>query len=172
MPTFDTVIPFAPAEIDLEQWLYNMSDQEYQETAPQHRALGVYYDNGVRGMVNVEVLGHALMIQHYSEVTSRPDYLELVSPRSHTYLMHVLSIRVGVRWKMQITPTDDGKSRFACTVRTEMSPFLNLLAAATGVSWAIRRHTRIETHGFAANLQSKLPNRVNAGDWSSSTTAT
>jgi len=37
MPKFTgtTTVPFAADEIDLETWLYNMSDQEYQRVGRQ-----------------------------------------------------------------------------------------------------------------------------------------
>jgi hypothetical protein len=156
MPTSEAVLPFAPGEVDLEGWLYGMSDADYQRAAPQHRALGVFHQDGRRGMVNVEAIGHALLIQHYAEVTSGPAFVELRSARSQAYLMRVWPVRIGVRWTMAVEPATEGSSMFRCTVETELSPVLAFLARLTGVTHAIRRHTEVETTGFAADIERKL----------------
>lgn len=156
MPSSRTVLPHAPADVDLERWLYSMSDNDYQRASRQHRALGTFTENGVRGMVNVEVMGHALIVQHYAEITASPSHVQLYSAASRVYLLHVYPVSVGVRWTMTITPTEEGHSTFTCTVDLEMSPILRVLARLTGVTSAVRRHTREETIGFAADIARKL----------------
>ena len=159
--TGTTTVPFPADDIDLEEWLYNMSDQEYQGTARQHRALGVYADDGVRGMVNVEIMGHALLVQHYHDVTTGKSYLELYSPRSKAYLFHIVPVTVQVRWTMTVTPHGRDESSFSCTVETTMPSVIEFLAGATGVLWAIRRHVAEETIGYAADLTRKLQAKAN-----------
>jgi hypothetical protein len=51
-------------QVDLEQWMFSLSDAEYQQAARAHRAAGTFVDNGVRGTVNVESMGGTLIIQH------------------------------------------------------------------------------------------------------------
>jgi hypothetical protein len=155
--TGTTTVPFAADEIDLEKWLYNMSDQEYQGAARRrHRALGVFFEDGVRGMINVEVMGHALLIQHYHEVTAGKSHTELYSERSRAYLFHIVPVTVQVRWTMTVTPLEGDESSFSCTVEPTMPSVINFLARATGVLWAIRLHVAEETLGFAADLTRKL----------------
>lgn len=156
MPTFEATIPHAPAEIDLEQWLFTLSDGDYQRASRQHRAAGTYVEGGRRGMVNVEVMGHALVVQHYLEVAASRGHVQMHSARSRAYLMHVWPVPVSVRWTMAITPTTDGRSTFSCTVDVGMSRVLRILARMTGVTSAIRRHTREETAGFAADIANKV----------------
>jgi hypothetical protein len=158
--TGTTAVPFPADQIDLEAWLWNMSDQDYQGTARQHKALGVYAQDGMRGMVNVEVMGHTLMIQHYHDVTAGKSYLELYSVRSRAYLFHIVPVTVQVRWTMSVTPLGGNDSSFSCTVDTTMPPVIHVLAAATGVLWAIRRHIAEETIGYAADLTRKLQGKA------------
>jgi hypothetical protein len=160
MPTFETTIPFPVSEIDLEDWLYHMSDVEYQQTARQHRALGVFYDNAVRGMINVEVAGHALLVQHYHEVNSSREALQLHSAKSRAYLFHVFPVTVEVTWTMTVKALDDGQTTFSCTVDPKMPSIIHVMAIATGVTAAIRRHTKEETIGFAADITRKLKARA------------
>jgi hypothetical protein len=133
-----------------------MSDADYQRASRQHRAMGVFTDDGARGMVNVEVMGHALIIQHYRQVEAGKSYVELHSPASHAYLMHLHPVAVGVTWTMTVEPDPAGESVFSCSVDIELSPVLSALARATGVTSAIRRHTREETYGYAADIERKL----------------
>ncbi len=158
MPKFTgtTTVPFATDEIDLETWLYNMSDQEYQRVARQHRALGVFFEEGVRGMINVEVMGHALLIQHYHDVIAGKSYVELYSERSRAYLFHIVPVTVQVRWAMTVTPLERDESTFSCSVETTMPSVVQFLAHFTGVLWAVRRHVAEETLGYADDLTRKL----------------
>jgi hypothetical protein len=158
--TGTTTVPFPADQIDLEAWLWNMSDQDYQGTARQHKALGVFAQDGVRGMVNVEVMGHTLMIQHYHDVTAGKSDLELYSERSRAYLFHIAPVTVQVRWTMSVTPLGGNDSSFSCTVEATMPPVIEYLAQATGVLSAIRRHVAEETIGYAADLTRKLRDKA------------
>jgi hypothetical protein len=163
MPTFETTIPFPVSGIDLEDWLYNMSDEDYQKTARQHRALGVFKEDSVRGMINVEVAGHALLVQHYHEVKSSREAVELYSTKSRAYLFHIYPVTVQVTWRMTVKALDEKRTTFSCTVEPEMPSIIYILAIATGVIAAIRRHTKEETIGFAADITRKLKARESAG---------
>jgi hypothetical protein len=156
MPTFETTIPFPASEIDLGEWLFTMSDEEYQKTARQHRALGVFREAGVRGMINVEVAGHALLVQHYHEVKSTRESVEMHSAKSRAYLFHLWPVTVQVRWRMTVRPLDGERTTFSCTVEPKMPGLINVMAILTGVTAAIRRHTHEETIGFAADISRKL----------------
>ena len=77
--------------VDLTDWLFTLTDAEYQAAAPTaHRAAGTFIQDGVRGTVNVEAIGGHLIIQHYREVTGTPTPVEMLSNRSRVYLFHLL----------------------------------------------------------------------------------
>jgi hypothetical protein len=147
--------------IDLSEWLFTLSDAEYQAAAPTaHRAAGTYVQDGVRGTVNVEAIGGHLIIQHYREVTASPTHVEMFSRRSRVYLFHLVPAHIQVRWTMSATERTAEVSEFHCTVELILSPLLRLLGSLSGLSPAIRKHTRIETKGFADDIVRKANRRV------------
>ncbi|MGE0220874.1 hypothetical protein [Mycolicibacterium sp.] len=89
----------APVEaIDLETWLFTLSDAEYQAAARGHRAAGTFVQDGRRGTVNVETVGGTLLIQHYLEQQAGPTHVDMLSERSRGYLFHLVPVPVWVRW--------------------------------------------------------------------------
>jgi hypothetical protein len=77
-----TVVNAPVEQVDLEDWLFTLSDTDYQAAAKGHRAAGTFITDGVRGMVNVEVMGGGLIIQHYREVHAERTRVEMLSERS------------------------------------------------------------------------------------------
>ena len=59
-------------EIDLEAWLFGLSDADYQACAKGHQGAGVFTDEQGRGMINVESIGGNLIVQHYRLRPRRP----------------------------------------------------------------------------------------------------
>ena len=95
--TQQTVINAPVEQVDLEDWLFTLSDSDYQATAKGHKAAGTFTTDGVRGMVNVESIGNVLIVQHYLKVKADSTYVEMLSERSHAYLAHLIPTSVWVR---------------------------------------------------------------------------
>ncbi|MEU4235766.1 hypothetical protein [Actinoplanes sp. NPDC026619] len=150
--------------VDLEEWIFSLSDEDYRAASPQHRAAGVTRSNGIRGTINVESIGGMLIIQHYREVTSGAQGFELLSERSRVYLFHVVPVPARVRWTMAVEPGRNGDSQLRCTVELTLSFFLRLLAATAATPFFIRRHVRNETPGFARDIERKHAARQFAKD--------
>jgi hypothetical protein len=146
-------------QVDLEQWMFSLSDAEYQQAARAHRAAGAFVDNGVRGTVNVESMGGTLIIQHYREVQAEPSYVELFSERSQAYLFHLVPVTAQVRWTVQAAARDATSSIFTCTVEVTLPPVVRVLARMLMWNHFIGRHADEETHGFAADINRKLAAR-------------
>jgi len=154
----------APIEqIDLTEWLFTLSDADYQACARGHRAAGVFVQDGVRGMVNVEAMGGHLIVQHYREVTATPSHVEMVSERSRVYLFHLVPATIQVRWTMSATARTADTSDFQCTVELILNPVLRALGGLSALSVAIRSHTREETQRFADDIIRKITGRTQAG---------
>ena len=119
-------------EVDLETWLFGLSDEEYQACARGHRAAGVFTDELGRGTVNVESIGGNLIIQHYRAVRAEPSAVEMYSTASTVYLLHTVPVTASVRWLLTVTP------------RT----------ASTSESF-LERHVNEETGGFASDITRK-----------------
>lgn len=147
----------APADqIDLENWLFTLSDEEYQACARGHRAAGAFNERGVRGTVNIENIGGTLMIQHYRQVSADAGRVEMFSTRSRAYILHLVPAHISVRWTMTATPRTADTTTFSCTVETQMPRVLRLLAATIFVPYFLRKHVDEETPLFAADISRKL----------------
>lgn len=94
----------APIEkVDLATWLFNLSEGEYRRCcSPDHISCGTTLtDEGQRMVLNVEMIGHALMIQRYVAETATPTACKLVSfteaftpdGRTHVQVVRTLNVR-------------------------------------------------------------------------------
>ncbi|MFE1802347.1 hypothetical protein ACFW9L_40140 [Streptomyces sp. NPDC059517] len=153
--TGSTTLSAPSGQIDLGDWLFTLSDADYQATARGHRAAGTFVQDGTRGMVNVEVMGGHLIIQHYREVSVTPSRVEMVSERSRVYLFHFVPATVQVRWTMSVTDRTTESSELQCTVELTLTPLLRALGSLSALSAAIRAHTLEETQGFADDIMRK-----------------
>ena len=76
-------------QIDLEAWLFGLSDADYQACANGHRGAGVFSDEQGRGMINVESIGGNLIVQHYRAVHADRGSVEMYSPASRVPVLGV-----------------------------------------------------------------------------------
>jgi hypothetical protein len=143
-------------KVDLEQWLFAMSDSDYQAAARGHRAAGTFTQGGRRGSVNVESIGGTLMIQHYLERDAGPARVEMLSERSDAYLFHLFRVRVQVRWTMTAVPLTADTTAFTCEVELTMPLILRVAGALIGTPYFVRKHVVEETPGFVADIERKL----------------
>jgi hypothetical protein len=143
-------------QIDLERWLFTLTDAEYQAAARGHLGAGTFVEHGVRGSINVESIGGTLMIQHYRQVSASPDRVELLSKRTRGYVFHVIPVRFQVRWTLTATPGPDETTTFSCAVEVTMSPLIRFAARLIATAFFLRRHVDEETQGFAADITRKL----------------
>jgi hypothetical protein len=141
--------------LDLEHWLFTLSDKDYQAAARGHRAAGTFVENSVRGSVNVESVGGHLLIQHYLEAHAEPGHVEMLSTRSRAYLFHLIPVAIQVRWVMT-AEEDDGVAYFSCVVEVRMSRFLTILGHISALPYFLRRHVIEETIGFVKDIDGKL----------------
>jgi hypothetical protein len=143
-------------QVDLEHWLFTLTDAEYQACARGHRAAGTFVQDGVRGTVNVEAIGGHLIIQHYYEVSAAPSRVEMLSERSRVYLFHLVPATIQVRWTMSVNARNAETSEFHCSVELIMPPLLRALGAMSLLGRAIRAHTVEETQLFAEDIIRKI----------------
>ncbi|MFD4638289.1 hypothetical protein ACFWN2_13300 [Lentzea sp. NPDC058436] len=150
-----------PAErVDLENWLFTLSDAEYQACARGHRAAGTFVQDGTRGTVNVEAIGGHLIVQHYQELSAAPARVEMLSKRSRVYLFHLFPATIQVRWTMAVEARPEDTSEFRCTVELTMPPVLRFLGAISFLGLAIRAHTVEETKLFGDDIVRKIRSSV------------
>lgn len=150
-------LPVAASEVNLGQWLFTLTDEDYRATARGHHAAGIHrHHDGRQGMVNVEAIGGSLIIQHYHAAQAGPAFVEMVSPESRGYLMHLMPVPLSVRWVMSVSPTAAGTSTLTCRVEVGFPMLVQLAGAFIGTSRAIRKHVEEETAGFAADILRKV----------------
>lgn len=75
-----SVVQAPLAQIDLSDWLFTLSDQDYRACSVAHIAAGATrLPDGRRVSINVEQPGDTLMVQHYVEETAARDLCRVVS---------------------------------------------------------------------------------------------
>ena len=154
--THQAVIDAPFDRIDLEDWLFSLSDADYQAAARGHKGAGSFVEDGVRGSVNVESVGGTLMVQHYHAVRTTPSHVEMFSTRTQAWIFHVLPVHFQVRWTMSVAPRTADAADFSCTVETQMPTVLRLAAASIFTPYFLRKHVEEETPLFAADISRKL----------------
>ena len=142
-------------DIDIEAWLFGLSDADYQACAKGHQGAGVFADEQGRGMINVESIGGHLIVQHYRLGRANRSLVEMYSPTSRVYLFHLIPVPAGVRWTLEVTPRGAAASEFACTVGVHLGPFLGALARLSFLGHFLGSHVREEAEGFAADIARK-----------------
>ncbi len=148
-------IPLRHEAIDLADWLFELTDSEYQACARGHRAAGVTGGAKRSGMVNVESIGGTLLIQHYAPTVAEADRVTMVSRATRAYIMHVFPVSIGVVWDMRIKADGADASRFQCSIDIDFPLPVQILGYFVGASLAIRSHLVEETNGFARDMLRK-----------------
>jgi hypothetical protein len=154
--TQHTVINAPVEQVDLEDWLFTLSDSDYQGAANGHLAAGTFTTGGVRGMVNVESMGGALIVQHYQAVHADSARVQMLSKRSRAYVLHLIPVPAWVQWTMTVAPRTADTTTFTCTVEAELPAAFRLTAKLMGLDYFVHKHTDEETLGFAADITRKL----------------
>ena len=163
MESTATAIIRAPIEsVDVADWLFHLTDAEYQRCAPgDHIAAGATTtDNGRPMSINVEQVGSALLIQHYvGDVVTR-QHCRLVSESDN--FTPIGRTEVGVIWDLTVTANGENESTFTNHVvvlsTDDYVSFLDRhgipldLAAAEGQA-ALERHNNLETPLYAKSIE-------------------
>ena len=148
-------------QVDLADWLANLSDEEYQRCAPgEHKACahGVT-DDGRPETLNVEMIGTTLTIQHAVHEVFTPHHLRLVS-LSDALTPTGWTTSQGI-WELRVTDNGDGTCRLSNSIvahpTTEGMAFyeangLTFAQAATARQEASDAHNHRETPNYAASI--------------------
>lgn len=98
--THEASIGIPSSAIRLDEWLFHVSEEDYKACARGHRAVGTNGGERFLGMVNVESMAGALIIQHYRTELLEVDHVRLSSEKSRAYLMHLVPFHLRVTWEM------------------------------------------------------------------------
>lgn len=153
----------APIEkVDIASWLFKLPEAEYRRCCPSdHISCGTNStDDGSPVVINVETIGHALMVQRYAVEIATPALCRLVSisdaftPNGRTH--------VQVVWTLSVKQLDENTCEFVN--RTTVHPtaeFMDFIAlhkikfkdAAAARQHVEGEHNRRETPLFAASIE-------------------
>jgi len=154
----------APIEkIDIADWLLNLPDAEYQKCSVNHIAAGVTstYD-GKPMSINVEMIGEALVIQHYVATEHRADYCRMLS-QSDVITANGRT-KVQVLWELKATRIDDERCEYTNEIHATATPEfftfmeqhgITLAQAAAARQAASDLHNQEETPLFAKSIERK-----------------
>ena len=156
MDTSVTVDVKLPAgKIDLEKWLFEMSDADYRSCSPAHLAMGIStLPDGKKVCINVERIGGTTILHHYVPVVSRNNYLNLVSEKTSVISGRPMDVRV--TWELSVTPVSSASSKLTCHVTASTD---NKIVAWLGKllgSQASDQHNREESPLFARDMERKF----------------
>ena len=160
--TCSCVINGPVEKIDLAAWLFKLSEGEYRRCCPpDHISCGTTVtDEGQPIVINVEMIGHALMVQRYAVEIATPALCKMVSvseaftPNGRT--------RVQVVCTLSINRVDENSCEFAnrMTVHptTEFMDFITQhkikFKDAVGARQHVEgEHNRRETPLMAASIE-------------------
>ena len=144
----------APKEaFNLHDWVFTLSDKDYQTTARGHIGAGSsIHTDGTQTSVNVESVGGNLLVQHYVAEVKEPDYVKMVS-MSDLWLMKLVHVVVKVTWEMRLISVSDSECKFQNTVLVEHPNFIMKIMSALALGgYFVRKHNEEETPLFAQNL--------------------
>jgi hypothetical protein len=153
----------APIEkIDIASWLLRLPEAEFRRCcAPDHISCGTNStDDGIPMVINVETIGHAIMVQRYVVEIATPSLCRLVSiseaftPNGRTH--------VQVVWTLSVKQINENTCEFVN--RTTVHPtteFMDFIAqhkikfkdAAAARQHVESEHNRRETPLFAASIE-------------------
>jgi hypothetical protein len=174
----DTVIAKAVADatihapvgsIDLAEWVFTLTDSEYQACSQNHIAAATTRTpEGKRMSINVERVGN-LMVQHYVEDLADRSACRLVSHSDSLGPDIVSRTTVIVIWAFTVDAVDSGTTKFTNVVEVRTAPGyleeldkrgLPFATASEAAQRALSAHNAEETPLFAKDIESKaLANR-------------
>ena len=144
----------APKEaFNLHDWVFTLSDKDYQSTSRGHIAAGSsIHTDKTQTSVNVESVGGNLLVQHYVAEVKESDYVKMVS-QSDLWMLKLIHVVVKVTWEMRLISVSENECKFQNTVLVEHPNFIMKIITTLGLAgYFVRKHNEEETPLFAQNL--------------------
>jgi putative intracellular protease/amidase len=149
------------AKVNIADWLLHLPDAEYQRCSEAHIAAGATTtDDGQPMSINVEIIGDALVVQHYVAETHEPHFCRMISisdsisPAGHTKLQVV--------WELSVKKIDEETCEYTNHVHsTAIDQTLEFLkshnisfeTAREARQRASHAHNQEETPKFAKSIE-------------------
>src|ERR1700739_1276789 len=152
------------ASIDLTEWVFTLTDSEYQACSQNHiAAAATLTPEGKRTSINVERVGN-LMVQHYVEDLADRSACRLVSHSDSLGPDIVSRTTVIVIWAFTADAVDSGTTKFTNVFEVWTAPGYReeldkrgvpFATASEAAQRALSAHNAEETPLFAKDIESK-----------------
>ncbi|MEM6726349.1 MAG: hypothetical protein AAF598_20065 [Bacteroidota bacterium] len=158
----EAIINAGPAAIDLGEWLFTLTAEDYAACAEGHQsAAQARLPSGKRVSLNVETVAGYFMVQHYIEKIAEKDRVLSVSPNTLLWLDDECFVLLQITWELFVTPIDDQHCRLTCKVTSETAneQFAQTIQARTSEvehsETPLQLHILEETPLFAKDIERK-----------------
>ena len=141
--------------IHLDSRLFALPEADYKACARGHRAVGTNGGKEFIGMVNVETMAGARLIQHYRTELLEAGYVRLFSEKSRGYLGYLIPFSLTVGWEMEVTAVSATESKLRCIIDVRNPVWVRFVGLFNASNRWIRQHLVEETLGFAHDLTRK-----------------
>ena len=159
--SFTAIINASIDKVDIPEWCFGLSEQEYQGCSPAHIAAGfTTAPDGKRMSINVEIIGGSMIVEHYIETLGTKSHLildstsDVFTPNGRT--------TIHVTWELSVKDAGGGKCEFTNRVQTFATEDLLTFLARQGIPFDLFRaqrqpasiaHNQGETPLFAASIE-------------------
>ena len=149
-------------KINLEEWLYGISSEQYRAFSKKHIAMGRSIENLTDTLINVEKVCSCLMIHHYTPQYLGKERVELYSDNTEGYFFGIIPVKFSVSWDMLVKPKTKAESEFTCNIEVELKTlkFMDYMGRWY-VMPLLNRHNREETPNFVKSIEDKFRNNIN-----------
>lgn len=152
------------ASVDLAEWVFTLTDSEYQACSKDHYAgATTLTPEGKRMSLNVERVGN-LMVQHYVEDVAERSHVRLVSQSDSIGPDIGSRVKIVVIWAFTAAAIDAATTRFTNSVEVRSTPAyiealegrgVPLAKASEAAQQALSAHNAEETPLFAKDIERK-----------------
>ena len=155
-------------QIDIPEWLFTLTDEEYQQCSIAHIAgAATRSPDGKRMSINVEMAGPGLMVQHWTEETAEKQHCRMVS-LSDMFIQQQRS-EMQLAWDMAVKPLSESNCEFTNSIflfgtDALLAFFENGDAppeqARDALQRALDAHNAEETPNFAKSIERRTVSTV------------
>lgn len=145
--TAKVVISAPLPSINLGEWLFTLTSEEYAACAEGHQsaAQGVL-PSGKRVSINLEVVGGFTMVQHYVESLSRRDHVKTISPNSVLWINEEQFVLTQISWELTAKKISGNQTEITCQVTAETANEAFAKQAMAAAATRPKRETPLQLH--------------------------
>jgi hypothetical protein len=159
--SFSAIINAPIEKINIPEWCFTLTENEYQNCSPAHVAAGFTTSaDGKRMSINVEVLGGSPMVQHYVEQVAEPTHLILESVSD--VFTPTGRVNIVVHWELSVKKIDENACEFTNRVISKPTDGFIQALEKQGIPFELFKaqrqpisvyHNQTETPLFAKSIE-------------------